>query len=159
MENGGHIDYHLHENTGIDKNIGIVKALWNNDITTKLYTSCFKTLIKYGVNAQHIYTLEVPGSFELIYGGKHILKKNNLDAVILIGSIIKGQTPHFDFICQAISNGTKDLNIKFDIPFIFCVSTDLNRQQALERAGGKFGNKGEDAAKTALHLIKNKLIS
>mgnify|MGYP001215409915 CR=1 FL=1 len=155
MNNKDHIDYHLNDKTGVDKNIGIVKALWNNHITTKLYSSCHKTLIKYGVNTQNIYTLEVPGSFELIYGGKQIMKNTKLDAVILIGSIIKGETPHFDFISQAIANGVKDLNIMFDIPFIFCVSTDLNQQQALERAGGTIGNKGEDAANTALHLVKN----
>ena len=155
MNNKDHIDYHLDDNTGTDKKIGIVKALWNSQITTKLYSACYETLIKHGVNSQNIYTLEVPGSFELIYGGKQVLKKTPLDAVILIGSIIKGETPHFEFISQTIANGVKDLNIIFDIPFIFCVSTDLNQQQALERAGGTMGNKGKDAANTALHLIKN----
>ena len=154
MNNGEHIDYHLDDNTGVGKNIGIVKALWNSDITTKLYSSCHETLIKHGVNAKNIYTLEVPGSFELIYGGKKITENKNLDAVILIGSIIKGETPHFEFISQAIANGVKDLNLIFKIPFVFCVSTDLSQQQAFERAGGKVGNKGKDAANTALHLIK-----
>ena len=155
MNSGEQINYHLHENSGVGKNIGIVKALWNSNITTKLYSSCHDTLIKHGVNAKNIYTLEVPGSFELIYGAKKILKKQHLDAVIVIGSIIKGETPHFEFISQTVANGIKDLNILFDIPFVFCVSTDLNQQQALERAGGKIGNKGKDAANTALHLIIN----
>ena len=82
------------------------------------------------------------------------MRNKNLDAVILIGSIIKGETPHFEFISQAVTNGVKDLNILYDIPFIFCVSTDLNLQQALSRSGGQKGNKGRDAAKTALQLIK-----
>ena len=78
-----------------------------------------------------------------------------LDAVIVIGSIIKGETPHFDFICHAVSHGIKDLNIIFDIPFIFCVLTDLNKQQAMDRSGGKMGNKGSDAALAAITLINN----
>ena len=89
------------------------------------------------------------------YGAKKILKNNTLDAVIVIGSIIKGETPHFEFISQTVCNGIKDLNILFDIPFIFCVLTDLNKQQSLDRSGGKTGNKGIDSAIAAIHLIKD----
>ena len=149
------INYQLNDNDGEGKKIGIVKSLWNNNITSMMYKFCLETLTDHGVSEKNIYTLEVPGSFELIYGGKKILRNKNLDAVILIGSIIKGETPHFEFISQTVANGIKDLNILFDIPFVFCVSTDLNQQQALERAGGKIGDKGRDAANTALNLITN----
>ena len=137
------------------KKIGIVRSLWNDAITQNLYDGCYSTLIQYGANKNHISTLEVPGSFELIYGGKQIIKKIDLDAVILIGSIIKGETPHFDFISQAVANGAKDLNILFEIPFIFCVSTDLNWAQGISRSGGEMGNKGTDSALAAITLIKN----
>ena len=138
-----------------DKKIGIVKSLWNSDITNKLYQGCYTTLTQYGAQKKDIHTLEVPGSFELIYGGKKIIQQTKLDAVIVIGSIIKGETPHFEFISQAICNGVKDLNILFEIPFILCVLTDLNHKQALERSGGKMGNKGSDCAIAAIQLMKN----
>ncbi|MBF26119.1 MAG: 6,7-dimethyl-8-ribityllumazine synthase [Flavobacteriales bacterium] len=134
---------------------GIVKSLWNEEITQRLYDGCYETLLKYGAVKKNIITVNVPGSFELIYGAKKITEKSKLNAVIVIGSIIKGETPHFDFIANAVANGVKDLNIIYDIPFIFCVSTDLNKQQALERSGGNFGNKGSDSALTAISLINN----
>lgn len=148
-----HIDVKL--DLGSDKKIGIVKSLWNKKITNRLYQGCHKTLIKYGMNPEDIITLEVPGSFELIYGSKKILEKSKLDAVIVIGSVIKGETPHFEFISQSVANGIKDLNILFDIPFLFCVSTDLNIQQAMDRSGGKLGNKGSDCAVAAIQLLEN----
>tara|TARA_B100000902_G_C27123337_1_gene819803 strand:+ start:30 stop:500 length:471 start_codon:yes stop_codon:yes gene_type:complete len=139
------------------KNIsfGIVQSLWNKEITQRLYNGCYDTLLKHGAIKNNIITIHVPGSFELIYGAKKITEKKKLDAVIVIGSIIKGETPHFEFISNAVANGIKDLNIIYDIPFIFCVSTDLKKQQALDRSGGKFGNKGSDAALTAISLINN----
>lgn len=143
----------LNKNVGADKKIGLVKSIWNIEITNRFYEGCYNTLLKYGVKKNNIITKEVPGSFELIHGAKVIVKEN-VDAVILIGCIIKGETPHFEFISQAVANGVKDLNIKYDIPFIFCVSTDLNISQSLERSGGKFGNKGADSALAALQLIK-----
>ena len=136
-----------------EKKIGIVKSCWNSLITDSLHSGCKNTLLKNGVKAKNIKLLEVPGSFELIYGAKKIHKQHKLDAIIVIGSIIKGETPHFEFISQAIANGVKDLNILFDIPFIFCVSTDLNLNQAKARSGGKLGNKGSDCANTALQLL------
>ena len=145
----------ISQTSGLNKKIGIVKSLWNIDVTDRLYNGCVKTLTEHGVNSQNITTVNVPGSFELIYGSKKIIRKNpKIDAVIAIGSIIQGETPHFNFICQAVANGIKDLNILFNIPFIFCVTTDLNKQQALDRAGGKRGNKGVDSAYTALQLIQ-----
>ena len=143
---------------GSGKTIGVVKSLWNQKITDRLYVGCVETLLKYHVKQKDIKTLNVPGSFELIYGGKKIWKdyqKKKLDAVILIGSIIQGETPHFNFISQSIANGVKDLNILFDIPFIFCVSTDLTIKQALERSGGGKGNKGSDCAIATLQLLQN----
>ena len=145
----------LKKNTAANKKFGIVKSLWNNEITHNLHAGCYNTLIKYGAEKKDILTLEVPGSFELIYGSKKILEQSKLDAVIVIGSIIKGETPHFEIIAQSISDGIKDLNILFDIPFLFCVLTDLNMQQAIDRSGGKLGNKGEDCAIAALQLLEN----
>jgi 6,7-dimethyl-8-ribityllumazine synthase len=143
----------LNKNVGRDKKIGLVKSVWTIEITDRFYEGCYNTLLKYGVKKNNITTKEVPGSFELIHGAKVIVKEN-VDVVILIGCIIKGETPHFEFISQAVADGVKDLNIKYDIPFIFCVSTDLNMSQSLERSGGKFGNKGADSALAALQLIK-----
>jgi len=134
---------------------GIVKSLWNEDITNKLYNGTYTTLLKYGAKTSKIITKNVPSNFELIYGAKELFKVNKLDAIIVIGSIIKGDTPHFDFISQSVANGIKDLNILFDIPFIFCVLTDLNIKQAQERSGGIHGNKGSDSALTAIHLLTN----
>ena len=154
IDSNAQLSNHIKDNAGIDKKIGIVQSLWNQDITDRLNQGCLTTLMQYGVKKKNIQTLVVPGSFELIYGGKKIYKEFQLDAIILIGSIIKGETPHFNFIAQSIANGVKDLNILFDIPFIFCVLTDLNKNQALNRSGGKIGNKGTDAAYTALQLIQ-----
>ena len=143
----------IKQNSCIDLSFGIVKSLWNKDITDNLYIGAKKKLKEHGVKSNNIFTLNVPGSFELIYGTKKIIKTHKLHGVIVIGSIIKGETPHFEFISQTVSNGIKDLNILFDIPIIFCVLTDLNKQQATDRSGGKHGNKGEDAALAALHLL------
>ena len=145
----------IRKNDATGKKFGIVQALWNQEITKELYNGCYQTLLQYGASEHDIKTLQVPGSFELIYGAKKILNNNTLDAVIVIGSIIKGETPHFEFISQTVCNGIKDLNILFDIPFIFCVLTDLNKQQSLDRSGGIIGNKGIDSAIAAIHLIKD----
>ncbi|MAQ69916.1 MAG: 6,7-dimethyl-8-ribityllumazine synthase [Flavobacteriales bacterium] len=159
MKNNQNIFENLDKNIGGKLSIGIARSLWNQEITDKLYKGCISTLIKYGVKEENIKTFEVGGSFELIYAGRYMQDQTIdsiacLDAIILIGSIIKGETPHFEFISQSIINGVKDLNIRKDAPpIILSVSTDLNQQQALDRAGGKLGNKGSDGALTALHLI------
>tara|TARA_B100001250_G_scaffold412526_1_gene443976 strand:+ start:6263 stop:6745 length:483 start_codon:yes stop_codon:yes gene_type:complete len=157
MKNKSDLDLKFLQNDSAKNHtFGIVRALWNEEITQRLYDGCYNKLLEYGAHNKNILTLEVPGSFELIYGGKKIIKQTKkLDAVILIGSIIKGETPHFDFISQAIANGVKDLNILFDTPFVFCVLTDLNWNQSINRSGGKMGNKGEDSALAAMSLIKN----
>tara|TARA_B100001250_G_C19701846_1_gene745135 strand:- start:594 stop:1067 length:474 start_codon:yes stop_codon:yes gene_type:complete len=149
--------YHLSSDSAKGKKFGIVRSVWNDTITKRLYDGCYTTLIKHGAIKNHIKTLEVPGSFELIYGGKRMAEQSDIDSIIVIGSIIKGETPHFDFISQSVANGIKDLNILFDIPFIFCVLTDLNENQAINRSGGKIGNKGTDAALAAITLINNSI--
>ncbi len=129
----------------------IVVSKWNESITNGLYEGAIKTLIDAGVNLKDIKTHDVPGSFELIFGTK-IAAKDNSNAIICIGSIIEGETKHFDFVCNAVSIGIKDLNISLPMPVIFGVLTDNNMQQAVDRSGGKYGNKGIEAAITAIKM-------
>ncbi|CAI8174436.1 MAG: 6,7-dimethyl-8-ribityllumazine synthase [SAR116 cluster bacterium] len=132
--------------------IGIVVASWNHEITHALYQGAHDTLTKHGVVPQDIITYEVPGSFELPYGASKIIKKYAPDAVIVIGSVIQGETKHFDFVCSATAQGIMDLNIQAQLPVIFCVLTDNNWQQAKDRSGGKHGNKGVEAAVAAIKM-------
>jgi len=132
--------------------IGLVVAEWNNNITDALYKGAFNTLVENGVDQRNIISIKVPGSFELIYGAKHLIETHKLNAVIIIGSVIQGETKHFDFICNAVSQGVKDLNIKYNTPVIFCLLTDNTLQQALDRSGGKHGNKGIECAVAALKM-------
>ena len=132
--------------------ITLVVSEWHSEITNKLFYGAKNLLIKNGLLEENIKRLDVPGSFELIYGSR-MAQNNDQDAVIAIGCVIKGETPHFDFICSAVSTGIKDLNILYKTPVIFCVLTDNNIEQSLERSGGKYGNKGEDSALAALKLI------
>ncbi|MBC8305802.1 MAG: 6,7-dimethyl-8-ribityllumazine synthase [Pelagibacterales bacterium] len=132
--------------------ITLVVSEWHSEITNKLFYGAKNLLIKNGLLEENIKRLDVPGSFELIYGSR-MAQNNNQHAVIAIGCVIKGETPHFDFICSAVSTGIKDLNILYKTPVIFCVLTDNNIEQSLERSGGKHGNKGEDSALAALKLI------
>ena len=134
-----------------DMKIGIVVSQWNNKITDGLFNGAFSTLIESGVSENNIEKIEVPGSFELIFGAK-ILSRKDIDAIICLGSVIEGETKHFDYVCQAVSNGIKDLNITLDIPVIFGVLTDNTMEQALNRSGGKHGNKGIEAAVTAIKM-------
>ena len=130
---------------------GIVVSQWNDDITDGLYKGAYETLLDCGVSSDNILKLEVPGSFELIYGSK-ILYKKNCDAIICLGSVIQGETKHFDYVCQGVTNGIKDLNIALDIPVIFGVLTDNTKEQAINRSGGIHGNKGVEAAITAIKM-------
>jgi len=131
--------------------LGIVVSKWNAQITNNLLKGCLELLVNKGASKKDIEVLHVPGSFELIYGCK-ILQKKNLDAVIAIGSVIRGETKHFDFICNATSIGIKDLNLLDKCPVIFCVLTDENIQQSIDRSGGKYGNKGTEAAVAAIEM-------
>ncbi|HSI69852.1 MAG TPA: 6,7-dimethyl-8-ribityllumazine synthase [Gillisia sp.] len=134
---------------------GIVVAEWNDNITEGLYQGAVKVLEENGVMSRKIARWNVPGSFELVYGCKKMLETYDmLDAVIAIGSVIEGETKHFDFVCQAVSQGIKDLNVQNDVPVIFCVLTDQNMQQAIDRSGGKHGNKGAEAAVAAIKMAQ-----
>ncbi len=131
---------------------GIVVSEWNADITENLYIGARQTLLDNGALSANVERLDVPGSFELIYGCKHLITSKKFDAIIAIGCVIQGETKHFDFVCEAVSLGIKDLNIKYDIPTIFCVLTDTNKQQSIERSGGKLGNKGVECAVAAIKM-------
>ena len=130
---------------------GIVVSEWNPTITEGLLKGAVDTLLDCGVNQSNIQTIHVPGSFELIYGAKK-MQQQLVDAVITIGSVIKGETKHFDFVCDGVTQGIKDLNILHDVPVIFCVLTDDTLQQSIERSGGIHGNKGVEAAVTAIKM-------
>ena len=136
--------------------IAIVVSQWNQLITDKLKEGAEKTLIECGLQKKNILVYHVPGSFELIFGAR-IAAKKSPNAIICLGSVIQGETKHFDFVCNAVSNGIKDLNIKLDTPVIFGVLTDNNIEQAKNRSGGKYGNKGVESAITAIKMaILNK---
>ncbi len=138
-----------------DFRFGIVVSEWNDAITEGLFKGAYDALKENGVLNENIVRWNVPGSFELIYGSKKMQQSYDmLDAVIAIGSVIEGETKHFDFVCQAVSQGIKDLNVQSDIPVIFCVLTDQNIQQAVDRSGGKHGNKGTEAAIAAIKMAQ-----
>ena len=130
---------------------GIVVSEWNENITNSLYNGTYDTLLECGANATDIIRYNVPGSYELVFGAK-IIAKTKVDAIICLGSIIQGETKHFDFVCNAVALGIKDLNIALDIPVIFGVLTDDTMQQAENRSGGNHGNKGIEAAITAVKM-------
>ncbi|WP_209399579.1 6,7-dimethyl-8-ribityllumazine synthase [Pseudozobellia sp. WGM2] len=131
---------------------GVVVAEWNEEITEGLFSGAHDALIDCGALENNIIRWNVPGSFELTFGCKKMIATQELDAVIAIGSVIQGETKHFDFVCSATAQGIKDLNVQSDIPVIFCVLTDNNMQQARERSGGKHGNKGTEAAIAAIKM-------
>jgi 6,7-dimethyl-8-ribityllumazine synthase len=131
---------------------GIVVSEWNDTITEALCFGAVTGLLDNEVPSEHIIRWNVPGSFELVYGAKKMLQTQNVDAVIAIGCVIQGETKHFDFVCEAVSQGIKDLNVETDIPVIFCVLTDNTMQQSIDRSGGKHGNKGTEAAIAAIKM-------
>lgn len=134
---------------------GIVVSEWNDKITYALRDGAVATLIKHGASQNDISVVSVPGSFELTLGAQ-LLAQKNLDAVICLGCVIQGETPHFDYICQGVAYGITELNIKFNIPVIFGVLTTNTIQQAEDRSGGKHGNKGDEAAITAIKMVQLK---
>lgn len=135
-----------------DFRFGIVVSEWNDTITEGLYKGAKEALLDCGALDDHIVRWNVPGSFELIYGCKKMQQPKIFDAVIAIGSVIQGETKHFDFVCEGVTQGIKDLNILNDTPVIFCVLTDNNIQQSIDRSGGKHGNKGSEAAIAAIKM-------
>lgn len=136
---------------------GIVVSEWNPEITDSLHKGAIETLLDCGAIKENIISWKVPGSFELIYGCKKMIQTEKLDAIIAIGNVIQGETKHFDFVCEGVTQGVKDLNLMYDIPVIFCVLTDNTKQQSIERSGGKLGNKGIECAVAAIKMaaIKN----
>jgi 6,7-dimethyl-8-ribityllumazine synthase len=138
-----------------DFRFGIVVSEWNHNITEGMFQGAFNALKDCGAINENIVRWNVPGSFELIYGCKRITQSYDmLDAVIAIGSVIQGETKHFDYVCEAVAQGIKDLNVQGTIPVIFCVLTDNNMQQAIDRSGGKHGNKGTEAAIAAIKMAQ-----
>ena len=131
---------------------GIVVSEWNSEITEGLYSGAIQALIDCGADESDIIRWNVPGSFELTFGSKKMINSHKVDVVIAIGSVIQGETKHFDFVCDATAQGIKDLNITTNVPVIFCVLTDNNMQQAIDRSGGKHGNKGTEAAIAAIKM-------
>jgi 6,7-dimethyl-8-ribityllumazine synthase len=131
---------------------GIVVSDWNSEITGALLNGATKTLSLHGVTAENIVVTHVPGTFELTLGGQWLAEYDDLDGVICLGCVIQGETPHFTYICQGVTQGITQLNLDYNIPFIFGVLTTLTREQALERAGGVHGNKGDEAAVTAIRM-------
>ena len=130
----------------------IIVADWNSEITYAMAQGAVDTLIKHGVQEDNIDVVHVPGTVELTYGAAHILKEERIDAVIVIGCVIQGETPHFDYVCQSVTQGVAALNAQGKVPVIFSVLTVLNQQQALDRCGGRLGNKGIEGAYTAIRM-------
>ncbi len=138
-----------------DFKIGIVVSEWNDKVTNGLFCGAKEALMDCGALEHNVIRWDVPGSFELVYGARKMIETiEDLDAVIVIGCVIKGETMHFDFVCTGVTHGIKDLNLIADIPVIFCVLTDNNMQQSIDRSGGAFGNKGTEAAVAALKMIE-----
>jgi len=134
--------------------VGVVVSNWNDTITEGLFEGAKRTLLDCGLQEEQLIRWDVPGSFELVFGAKRMIERfEDLDAVIVIGCVIKGETMHFEFVCEGVTHGIKDLNLIADIPVIFCVLTDNTIEQSLARSGGDMGNKGVEAAVTALKMI------
>lgn len=137
---------------GKDYKVALVVAEWNSQITENLFLGAKEALLACGVKHENIFRSNVPGSFELVFGAKKALEQT-VDAVIVIGSVIQGETKHFDFVCQGVTQGIVSLNLSSNRPVVFCVLTDNTLQQAIDRSGGEHGNKGVEAAVTALKMI------
>jgi len=139
--------------SGQDMRIGIVVSEWNHKVTEALKDGARQTLINYGCPEENIQIRYVPGSFELTLGAQYFAEYTDVDAIICLGCVIQGETRHFDFICDAVANGVTNVSIKYNRPVIFGVLTPHTMQQALDRSGGKHGNKGDEAAITALKMV------
>jgi len=130
----------------------IVVADWNPEITYAMAQGAIDTFLKHGVPEDNIDVLHVPGTVELTYGAARLMKEERIDAVIVIGCVIQGETPHFDYVCQSVTQGVAALNAQGKVPVVFSVLTVLNQQQALDRCGGRLGNKGVEGAYTAIRM-------
>lgn len=139
--------------SGEGMKMGIVVSEWNEKITGNLLKGAANTLVKNGVIESDITVTWVPGSYELPFGAQLLLEQKKFDAVICLGCVIQGETKHFDFVCEAVSQGVKDVSLKYNKPVIFGVLTDNNVEQSIARSGGKLGNKGDEAAVTAIKMV------
>jgi 6,7-dimethyl-8-ribityllumazine synthase len=135
------------------KKFGLVVSEWNDEITQALMSGALETLLKYGAKKENIVIRSVPGSFELTLGAQTLAQDQHIDAVLCLGCVIQGETPHFDFICNAVAQGITSLNLKFHKPVVFGVLTTHTLQQAIDRSGGKHGNKGDEAAMTGIKML------
>ena len=135
------------------KRFAVVVSEWNEEVTAALYSGAYQTLLQHGVKAEHILRKQVPGSFELTLGAQWCAQQKEIDAVICLGCVIQVETRHFDFICDAVAQGITQVNLTYNKPVIFGVLTTQTQQQALDRAGGKHGNKGDEAAITAIKML------
>ena len=133
---------------------GIVVSEWNENITAALLRGAVDTLLRHGAKQENIVVKTVPGSFELVYGASQFIECEDVDAIIAIGCVIRGETPHFDYICQGVTQGLAQLNAEGDVPVIYGLLTTENMQQAEDRAGGRLGNKGDECAVTAIKMVK-----
>tara|TARA_B110000459_G_C16590137_1_gene485783 strand:+ start:1124 stop:1615 length:492 start_codon:yes stop_codon:yes gene_type:complete len=138
---------------GADLNIGIVVSEWNSSITSNLCQGAIDTLIENGVLEENIIIKKVPGAFELPLGAQFLLKYKDLDGVIAVGTVIQGETKHFDFVCQGTTDGLMKVMLEQNTPISFCVLTDNNVEQSIARSGGVHGNKGIEAAASLLQMI------
>jgi 6,7-dimethyl-8-ribityllumazine synthase len=136
------------------KKFALVVSEWNEEITHALYEGARDALLRLGVKKENIVRKNVPGSFELPLAAQRMANKKEMDAVICLGCVIQGETPHFDYICQAVAYGIMKVNLITHKPVAFGVLTTLNKKQAMDRAGGKFGNKGEEAALTVVKMLE-----
>ncbi len=130
----------------------IIVADWNSEITYAMAQGAMDTFVKHGVQEDNIDIVHVPGAVELTYGAARVMKEERVDAVVVIGCVIQGETPHFDYVCQSVTQGVAMLNAQGKVPVIFSLLTVLNRQQALDRCGGRLGNKGTEGAYTAIRM-------
>lgn len=135
-------------------NFGIVVSEWNPEITGALLDGAVKTLEKHGTLPENIHVKTVPGSYELIYGAHQMTLNGGYDAIIILGCVIKGETPHFDYICQGVTNGIARLNATSETPVVFGLLTTNDLQQAKDRSGGRLGNKGDECAVVAIKMAK-----
>lgn len=133
---------------------GIVVSEWNPQITGALLEGAVNTLEKHGALPENIHVKTVPGSFELIYGAHQMTRNDGYDAIIILGSVIRGETPHFDYICQGVTYGIAQLNAVSDVPVIYGLLTTDTLEQAQDRSGGRFGNKGDECAIDAIKMAK-----
>lgn len=135
------------------KKFAVIVSEWNEEVTESLYAGVYSTLTDHGASKENIIRKNVPGSFELTLGAQWMAEQDEVDAVICLGCVIQGETRHFDFICDAVANGITNVSLKYNKPVIFGVLTPNTQKQALDRAGGKYGNKGDEAAITAIKML------